>query len=145
TEAQPSVSPSTNPPLIIKELWAPFRNEKLGLSLNIGTLKRISNEAQSELPSFEASIVTSSGERVLKFRKLQVNGKTIAVPQDFDDFPVGYTITPDGQKSLVIGDNGIWLVDAVNNQLLQLSSNSFNGESYEELARESIDLYGENI
>ena len=143
TEA-PTASPSATP-MIKKELWTPFRNEVPGSSLNVGVLKRLSAGAQEELPRFEMTVAAGTGEKSLKLQKLLFGDKTIIIPQNFDDFPMQYIITPDGQKTLVAGDNGIWLVDGPDNQLQKLSADSFNGQSYEQLARESIDLYGENL
>ncbi|MGO4699424.1 hypothetical protein AB4Z50_34855 [Paenibacillus sp. 2TAB26] len=129
----------------LKENWDELQHKMIEEALTVRTLNGIRTKEQINPQEFETSVKTSHGDIAIKLQKVQVDGKTIVIPKNSDDIPVQFSITPDGQKSLVSAENGLWLVNSSNNQLELLLPSTYNGKTFEALAEESMNLYGENI
>lgn len=129
----------------LKENWVQLQNEIVEASQTVRIWSQHSISAPINSQVFETIVNTGHGELLLNLQKLQVDDKTIFIPKSNKNFPAEFTITPDGQKSFVHAENGLWLINRSNNQLEQLSSNTYNGKTYEALVKESFDLYKENV
>ncbi|WP_141504650.1 hypothetical protein [Paenibacillus luteus] len=127
-----------------KENWTELQDEWQEEAQMVRTLKRISSKAQERKEEFTTTVRTGHGDIVLKLQKVQYKDKTIVIPQEFDDFPLEFTFTREGETLLIAAENGLWIVNSSNSQPEKISSNLYNGKTYEAFAKESIELHGKN-
>ncbi len=114
---------------------------------NALTVKRLIGDRLVPLDTvkFKASIKIRHGTIPLKLQKFQTEGKTVVIPDNMDDFPAQFAISPDGRKSLIASDDGLWLAIPADNRLKRISAGSYKGKSYEELEKKSIEAHGKNL
>lgn len=93
--------------------------------------------------NFNVSISTLQGSDRVKMKEVTAGTTTMALPDRPDDLGLQFVITPDGQKSFLASDLGIWSVDA--GQAKKITPDNYNSMTYDALAEQSAELYQENI
>lgn len=126
------------------ENWIDIQTAMINSKFKIGVLDDFSVIRSPSEEEIIQKIKTGFNEIELTLKKVIVNGKSIVIPKNMDDFPLQFSITPDGMKSIISSDNGLWIFDKSGDKLIKISSEYYDGKSYDELVKESYDLYDEN-
>jgi len=122
----------------LKDNWIELQNKIVEDSRTFRLLS--GSNISAPINVFEATLETGHDDLIIDLYSFEVDGKTKNVPKKYGN----YTFTPDGQKFFIYTEKGIWLINSVNQQLDQLSADSYNGKTYEALVEESFKLYKEN-
>ncbi len=67
----------------------------------------------------------------------------IALPTNFDITNVTYMVAPDGKSVLYMTEGELVTIDGTGTTTV-VSPSTYNGKTYEDLIKESIEIYGEN-
>lgn len=92
---------------------------------------------------FKVSFDEIDGVKTVQMETYDIAGKDIVIPKLPDHFPGRFIITPDGEKSFIASNLGIW--EVVDNKAIKISQSSYEGEKYDDIVARSQKLYGENL
>ncbi|MBM7564749.1 copper amine oxidase N-terminal domain-containing protein [Paenibacillus sacheonensis] len=110
--------------------------ERIQEPVTTSQLRSIGADALARSEKFEATVMTGHGDVLVKLQKVSLAGRSIVMPQDIDQFPLEYVITPDGNKSFVVADNGIWLINSAAKKLQRISPLAYKGKTFSMIAKE---------
>lgn len=97
------------------------------------------------ISEFDVDFDTSSGMKTIQMNKIIQGESIITLPKLGAEYSLaGFSITPDGQKSFVISDKGLWTVNNETNQLEPLLLSTYNDYSFEDLVSRSYEVFGGN-
>src|SRR5690606_137789 len=88
------------------ENWIDLQTAMINSKFKIGVLDDFSVIRSPSEEEIIQKIKTGFNEIELTLKKVIVNGKSIVIPKNMDDFPLQFSITPDGMKSIISSDNG---------------------------------------
>jgi|GEM_PF-3631120 len=120
--------------------------DKVPTILNLLGLRIIQSTDLDAIRSdrFTKSLKTGAGEQELQLQELQMAGQTVIIPEEPLAYPLQFTITNDGSKSIIYADNGLWLVGE-DHEFMQLSMDTYQGRTYEDLKDAAFALHDDHI
>lgn len=97
-----------------------------------GTLKNINAD------TLNIDIEDIDGPKKIKINSFKSNGHNIIAPADpeFSNLPYGLVTTQDGGKGVIPTLKGLWVVDSATNNFKRITSDSYDGKSFEKLTEE---------
>lgn len=98
------------------------------------TLSSVNELSRFALPVFADGV---------DLRHVITENSSVYVPSNFDDVSTAFAIAPSKEYTLFTSDRDMKSIDA-QGVIHELSPSTFEGKTYEQLAKESIELYGEN-
>lgn len=120
--------------------WEEMREKKIIPALKFyaitpqNTLLELSKKDSFEIPlPFKNKGQT---EKNLKLVRLHLNGKSILSSAEPEGFQLIYS--PDATKYLIGDKRGLWLLEVDKNDLTKISTDTYNGKTYDELRDELV-------
>ncbi|MDQ0116233.1 hypothetical protein [Paenibacillus harenae] len=138
---------NTENPILLNRIQARHRvkNKLIEGALHVVALHGNNTLENIVTTKFEAKLDTGIAEFALKLQRLKIDGRSITIPQDRNDFPLGFTLTKDGKQSYFVAENGIWGLNDESNEFKRLTPSTYNGKTYEDLAKTAMKWTGEPI
>ncbi|MFD0959630.1 hypothetical protein [Paenibacillus chungangensis] len=117
----------------LQDNWVELQNEMVEASIAIRTTEGTS--IGNSLPGrrFERTIAMGNRDALIKLQEVEVEGRLIIAPQNPNQFPGEFIISPDGMQSYLAVDNALYAIHSDDKQLRRLSSDTYNGKTYEQL------------
>lgn len=126
--------------------WMEVQDTLIKDRLTIRTLSETTRSNTIDSNELTVNVISMSGVTPLEMRTIQMASATFVIPQNLNDFPAQFSITPDASHSIIATERGLWTINGADTNLQRISTTySTDGQDYDELAELSNQLYGENI
>jgi len=129
--------------------WMERQQGLLKARAHVTTLSTLATSSQfnkNGVYTFDFSREASSDvTQSISFQKLMIDNKVMMVPLNWGSQNFEWYVTPNKEKSIIANEYGIWLMDPSSNQINQISPNSYQNKTIEELIDKSMELYGEDL
>ena len=87
--------------------------------------------------------ITDGNTNTINAKIITTKKGNIALPTNFDITNVTYMVAPDGKSVLYMTEGELVTIDGTGTTTV-VSPSTYNGKTYEDLIKESIEIYGEN-
>ncbi len=87
--------------------------------------------------------ITDGNTNTINAKIITTKKGNIALPTNFDNTNVTYMVAPDGKSVLYMTEGELVTIDGTGTTTV-VSPSTYNGKTYEDLIKESIEIYGEN-
>ncbi|MCU6707262.1 hypothetical protein M6D81_00955 [Paenibacillus sp. J5C_2022] len=122
----------------LQDNWVELQNKMVEATIAIRTTEGTSIGNPLIGRRFERTVATGNRDAVIKLQEIEIDGGLMIIPQNPNQLPGEFIISPDGMQSYLAVDNALYTINSDDKQLRRLSSDTYNGKTYEQLNELSL-------